>query len=207
VAAAGDLPSARAQLGTAADLGEKVGDLIGATSALHGLARLGRARHVAARLAALTAHVDGDLAPTRAAHANALASRDSEALAKVSRVFAEMGALLYAAEASAEAAVMLRRSGEPRRAAAAEQEAARLLVRCEGAATPAVRYITARAHLTRSELDAALKAASGRSNKQIATDMCLSVRTVESHLQRAYEKLGISGRHELATALADQPTA
>jgi DNA-binding CsgD family transcriptional regulator len=29
---------------------------------------------------------------------------------------------------------------------------------------------------------------------------------VESHLQRAYEKLGISGRHELAGALQDQPT-
>jgi DNA-binding CsgD family transcriptional regulator len=28
---------------------------------------------------------------------------------------------------------------------------------------------------------------------------------VESHLQRAYEKLGIPGRHELAAALRDQP--
>jgi DNA-binding CsgD family transcriptional regulator len=28
---------------------------------------------------------------------------------------------------------------------------------------------------------------------------------VESHLQRAYEKLGISGRHELADALRDRP--
>jgi DNA-binding CsgD family transcriptional regulator len=37
--------------------------------------------------------------------------------------------------------------------------------------------------------------------------MQLSVRTVESHLQRAYEKLGISGRHKLASALGDQPTA
>jgi len=37
--------------------------------------------------------------------------------------------------------------------------------------------------------------------------MHLSVRTVESHLQRAYEKLGVSGRHELAEALRNQPTA
>jgi DNA-binding CsgD family transcriptional regulator len=37
--------------------------------------------------------------------------------------------------------------------------------------------------------------------------MHLPVRTVESHLQRAYEKGGIAGRHELSGALRDQPTA
>jgi DNA-binding CsgD family transcriptional regulator len=63
----------------------------------------------------------------------------------------------------------------------------------------------ARARLTPSELDAAVPAAAGRSNKQIAADMHLSVRTVESHLQRVYEKLGISRRHELGEALRDQP--
>jgi DNA-binding CsgD family transcriptional regulator len=60
--------------------------------------------------------------------------------------------------------------------------------------------------LTQGELDTAMLAAAGRSNKQIAAEMQLSVRTVESHLQRAYEKLGISGRHELTDALQDQPT-
>jgi DNA-binding CsgD family transcriptional regulator len=118
-----------------------------------------------------------------------------------------MGALLYAAEASAEAAVILRRAGQARHAAAAEQKAARLLARCEGAATPPVQVITGRVRLTPGELDTAVQAAAGRSNKQIASDMQLSVRTVESHLQRAYEKLGISGRRELAGALRDQPTA
>ena len=51
-----------------------------------------------------------------------------------------------------------------------------------------------------------MQAAVGRTNKQIAGDMQLSVRTVESHLQRAYEKLGVSGRHELADALRNQPS-
>jgi DNA-binding CsgD family transcriptional regulator len=60
--------------------------------------------------------------------------------------------------------------------------------------------------LTPGELDAAVQAATGQSNKQIASDMHLSVRTVESHLQRVYEKLGVSGRHELAEALRDHPT-
>jgi DNA-binding CsgD family transcriptional regulator len=205
-AAAGDLPGARVQLETAADQGEEVGDLVGAASALHGLARLGRVRQVAARLAALADDVDGDLVAARAAYANALAARNSAALDKVSGDFEGMGAILYAAEASAEAAVTLRRAGNARNAAAAEQKAARLLARCEGATTPSVGTITARVRLTPGELDVTLRAASGRSNKQIASDITLSVRTVESHLQRAYEKLGVSGRHELAEALGDQPS-
>jgi DNA-binding CsgD family transcriptional regulator/DNA-binding transcriptional ArsR family regulator len=206
-AAAGDLPAARRQLEAAADLGEEIGDLVGAVSALHGLARLGHARQVSARLAAVATQVDGDLMAARATYASALAARDSEALSKVAREFEGLGAILYAAEASAEAAVQLRHEGETRRAAAAEQKAAWLLARCEGAATPPVRFITARVRLTPGEFDTAMQAAAGRSNKQIAAEMQLSVRTVESHLQRSYEKLGISGRHELAAALRDQPTS
>jgi ATP/maltotriose-dependent transcriptional regulator MalT len=206
-AAAGDLPGARDQLEAAAGLGEEIGDLIGATSALHGLARLGRARHVAARLATLAAEVDGDLVAARAAYANAIAARHSEALEKVSGDFEVLGANLYAAEARAEAAVLLRRTGRARDAAAMEQKAGRLLARCEGAVTPAVQAITARVFLTPGELDAARQAAAGRSSRQIAADMHLSVRTVESRLQRVYEKLGVCGRRELVGALADRPAA
>ncbi|MEA2534833.1 MAG: hypothetical protein QOJ93_2644 [Actinomycetota bacterium] len=206
VAAAGDLAAACDQLEAAADLAEEIGDLIGATNTLHGLARLGRASQVAARLAALAAQVDGDLVAARAAYATAVAARDSTALHKVSRDFEDLGAILYAAEARAEAAVLLRRAGKARDGAAAEQHAARLLARCEGADTPPVRTITARVRLTPGELDTAQHAAAGRSNKRIAADMHLSVRTVESHLQHVYEKLGISGRHELADALRDQPS-
>jgi DNA-binding CsgD family transcriptional regulator len=88
-----------------------------------------------------------------------------------------------------------------------EHRAARLLSWCEGAVTPVVRTITARSRLTPGELDAAVQAAAGRSNKQIAADSHVSVRTVENHLQRVYEKLGISSRRELADALRDQPAS
>jgi DNA-binding CsgD family transcriptional regulator len=206
-AAAGDLPAARDQLEAAADLGEEIGDLVGATSALHGLARLGHARDVTGRLSELATHVDGHLVTARAGYASAVADRDSEALRKVASDFEDMGAMLYAAEASAEAAVLLRRSGQSRDAAAVEQKAARLLARCEGAVTPPVQNITARVWLTPGELDTAVQAAAGRSNKQIASEMQLSVRTVESHLQRVYDKLGISGRRELGDALRDQQSA
>jgi len=60
-----------------------------------------------------------------------------------------------------------------------------------------VATMTARTRLTPSALEVALLAAAGRSNKQIAADMCLSVRTVENRLQRVYEELGVPGRHHL----------
>jgi DNA-binding CsgD family transcriptional regulator len=205
-AAAGHLSAARDRLESAADFAEQIGDLIGATNALHGLARLGRAGQVATRLTALASEIDGDLATVRAAYANAVADGDSAALDQVSGDFARFGANLYAAEAHAESAVILRRTGQARAAAAAEHKAARLLTRCEGATTPPLASVTARVNLTPGELDAAVQAATGRTNKQIASDMHLSVRTVESHLQRVYEKLGVSGRHELADALQDQPS-
>ncbi len=162
---------------------------------------------VVARLTGLAARADGCPVAARAGYASAVAARDSEALGRVAGDFEAMGALLYAAEASAEAAVLLRRAGRARDAAGLEQQAARLLARCEGAATPPVGVITPRVRLTPGELDTAVQAAAGRSNKQIATDMQLSVRTVESHLQRVYEKLGISGRRQLADALRSQQTA
>ena len=173
---------------------------------MHSLAAR-HARQVAARLAHLATRVDGPLAAARAANANAVAARDINALEKVSQDFEDLGTILYAAEASAEAAVNLRRAGEARRAAAAEQKAARLLVRCEGATTPPARTIIGPCapHSGRGAMPHCRRRRVAR-NKQIAGNMYLSVRTVESHLQRVYEKLGISGRHELADALRDQPT-
>ncbi len=44
-------------------------------------------------------------------------------------------------------------------------------------------------------------AADGLSSREIAARLYLSARTVENHLQRSYEKLGIKGRDELAAAL------
>jgi DNA-binding NarL/FixJ family response regulator len=58
-----------------------------------------------------------------------------------------------------------------------------------------------RAVLTPAERDVAVLAAAGRSNREIASDLGLSVRTVENRVQRVYEKLAISGRADLAAAL------
>ena len=44
-------------------------------------------------------------------------------------------------------------------------------------------------------------AATGRTSREIADLLHLSVRTIETRLQRVYEKLGVASRKELATAL------
>lgn len=56
--------------------------------------------------------------------------------------------------------------------------------------------------LTASEQRIASMAADGASNAEIAQNLFLTVKTVEMHLTRAYRKLDIAGRSELAAALA-----
>jgi ATP/maltotriose-dependent transcriptional regulator MalT len=55
--------------------------------------------------------------------------------------------------------------------------------------------------LSATELQIARLAADGLSNKAIAEQVFVSVKTVESNLKRAYSKLGISSRAQLARAL------
>ena len=55
--------------------------------------------------------------------------------------------------------------------------------------------------LTPSELRVAQLAATGRTNRQIAESLFLTLRTVETHLTNGYAKLGITSRRQLAARL------
>ena len=57
--------------------------------------------------------------------------------------------------------------------------------------------------LTEVERRVASLAAEGRHNKEIAAEMFIAVSTVEAHLSRAYRKLGVRSRTELARHLAN----
>ena len=201
----GDLTRARRLLEEGAEVGARIGDLVEESIALHDLARLGGAAQVASRLGEVARVVEGDLAVTRGAHARALADGDPAGLEAAADAFEHMGALLLAAEAAANAAGAWRAQGYPRRATEAERRATGLFARCERARTPVLDGLTTPPDLTRREAEIVRLAGAGRSNRDIAEGLHLSVRTVESHLQRAYAKLGITSRSRLAEALEPSP--
>jgi len=66
---------------------------------------------------------------------------------------------------------------------------------------PALGPIDESVRLTFAERRTAALAAEGRSNRNIAAELRLSVRTVEHRLQRVYAKTGATGRRELAGVL------
>ena len=68
-------------------------------------------------------------------------------------------------------------------------------------ARPRRARLSGRDALTASELRVATRAAEGRSNREIAQALFVTVKTIEAHLGNAYRKLGIASRAELAAAL------
>jgi DNA-binding CsgD family transcriptional regulator len=115
------------------------------------------------------------------------------------------------------AGAVLRRAGQRRRAAdllgAAEERFTALgarpyAERCakELAASglhPASRRSRNRAELTAQELVVARLAANGRSNRELADELVVSIKTIEYHLRNAFQKLGVTSRKQLAARLAE----
>ncbi|MEV6238139.1 helix-turn-helix transcriptional regulator [Lentzea sp. NPDC051838] len=164
------------------------GELAAEAMLLHEAVRLGHAADAVERLGELASSTTGLLVPTYFAHAEALVRNDSSALVDVATRFEQAGYLLLAAEAAAE-------SGN-------RALFSRLVSMCEGARTPALALMSG-AVLTRREREIAVLAARGLTNKEIASSLVISVRTVDNHLSNAYAKLGITTRGELALALSD----
>jgi DNA-binding CsgD family transcriptional regulator len=78
------------------------------------------------------------------------------------------------------------------------QDRAEAELRAVGAAPLAVAADNPLARLTPQELQVVRLAAAGASNKQIGAQLFLSPRTVGFHLYRAFPKLGVTTREELA---------
>jgi DNA-binding CsgD family transcriptional regulator len=127
----------------------------------------------------------------------------------------ESPARLELAHSLTELGAALRRSGARRAAAEPLGEALDLAVRCAArrlaarareeltatGARPRRAWRTGVEALTPSELRVVRLAAEGASNREIAHQLFVTLKTVEGHLSRAYTKLGVKGRDELSRVL------
>ncbi|MEU0207325.1 LuxR C-terminal-related transcriptional regulator [Streptomyces canus] len=137
-----------------------------------------------------------------AAHAEALAHDDGPALDRAAQALEERGFLLFAAEAYAQAA---RSHRDPGAARTSRTRAVALARRCQGARTPALSGLVL-GELTARQRQIVTLAAAGLSNRQIAEQLTLSIRTVGNHLYSAYARLGASDRDALP-CLVELPEA
>jgi NarL family two-component system response regulator LiaR len=63
--------------------------------------------------------------------------------------------------------------------------------------------LDSRASLTDGEKAVAARAAQGLTNREIATDLFVSIKTVEFHLVHVFRKLGVANRTQLAVLLSE----
>jgi DNA-binding NarL/FixJ family response regulator len=198
--AVGDPETALAQLRRATDVARAAGSkLVELGYLLSTMELTGRVTDGDAdRLAELAAHVDAPRLVAVAAGVLALAGRRDDPLEvadqlEASGVYRRALAVAQLAQTSAQGV---------RARAEVDGRVARLRVRL-GLADPQARP----SGLTAREWELAELAARGLTDRQIAERLVLSVRTVQTHLARAYRKLQVGSRRELATALTAAMTA
>jgi DNA-binding CsgD family transcriptional regulator len=190
----------------------------GAAQALLALGDARRARELAEAELADTRRFGGRRALGISLRAAGLARGGAKGLAMLGESTAVLGespAVLERAASLVEWGAALRRAGQ-------RSQACRVLSRgLDGAARCGARPLAARAReelrvagarprrdwtigveaLTPSELRIVRLARDRRTNRQIAQELYVSIKTVEGHLARAYGKLGIASREELDRVL------
>jgi ATP/maltotriose-dependent transcriptional regulator MalT len=124
----------------------------------------------------------------------------AHSLAGLGAALRRAGRLTAAREPLAEALDLAARCGARPLAARAREE-----LKATGA-RPRREWRTGVEALTPSELRVARLAADGQTNREIAQALYVTMKTIEGHLARAYGKLKIAGRAELAQALEGEKT-
>ncbi len=168
---------------------------------LNDLLRLGEGDAIE-RAKVTASDAEGALAAAVGHHADAASRRRPEDYDTAACSFEKIGFLLVAAELWSVASTRYREEGLRSRAKAAAKSSARLAGLCEGARTQPLQWVrSGPTTITRRQREIALLAAAGATNAQIATELTVSERTVESHLYAVFAKLDISDRAQLRAAL------
>ncbi len=198
-ACAGELDVARTHAESAASLARSSGMYAVESHALHTAVRFGARSH-STRLAELARTVAGPFVSAAAAHARALAGGDGDLLDDAADVFEEIGTLALAADVAAQASQAHDRSGAGVKKWASASRALGLATQC-GLHTPAIAAVKGSLPLTDRERELATLVGVGLSNREIAEELNVSLRTVEGHLYRIFAKLGIERRDQLTGLL------
>jgi DNA-binding CsgD family transcriptional regulator len=123
---------------------------------------------------------------------------------ELANALVELGTALVDRKKKKEARSVLRRGANIASMCGAHQlvETAGVQLRAAGARPRRLGYRGPES-LTPAELRVVRLAAVGKTNQGIASDLYISVKTVEGHLAKAYRKLGVDSRRELAAALVE----
>ncbi|MCV7347791.1 LuxR family transcriptional regulator [Mycolicibacterium rhodesiae] len=200
-AATGRRAAAHDHIDRAADAAARSGMTVGELEALHTGLRFGMAPDVA-RFKVLAEQLNSPVAMLAAAHAEAIAADDGEGLDRVAGEWESLRMRAHAADTFAAAALAHRRAGA-RLLALKSSAQAHWLVSSSGLHTPATEINEAPLPLSDREREIALLVADGLSNREIAVRLVLSVRTIEGHLYRVYNKLGINDREQLIRLISN----
>lgn len=151
----------------------------------------------ARRLRSHRAELGSTAGRLRVAHALAWLDRDGPRVGEIARRLTDAGLLLWAVDAQEQSVTLLGADGGTATSLLAE-----LRRRVPDASSPAVRAERASvlSALTARELEIA-RLAWGMTDRQVADELGISVRTVTTHLARSYAKLGIRGRSQLRELL------
>jgi DNA-binding CsgD family transcriptional regulator len=163
--------------------------------------RIGRPRGVGIALRALGTLEGSDVGRAHLEEAVSVLSR-SPARLEHARTLIELGAMLRRQGNRSAARGPLRQGMD----LAAHCGATVLTARAQtelaaSGARPRRQHVTGRDALTPSEQRVAQLASEGRTNQEIAQALFVTTKTIDSHLQHTYTKLGINSRKQLGTAL------
>jgi DNA-binding CsgD family transcriptional regulator len=201
LAESGRLHEARAEALGLADRASGSGQHRIAMWAAHLAVRVQPSRSVAEIVGAEARFVDGDVADVIAEHADALVDDHGPSMEKLALRLVELEHLSLAQETLVRASRSYR-AGGLRGAATRCASAAQSLVAAGCVPTFASKAAPASVDaLTLREREVVLATAQGQSHRAVAAALGMSIRTVETHLHRAYRKLGISSAAELGATL------
>jgi DNA-binding NarL/FixJ family response regulator len=155
------------------------------------------------RYAPLLAVIEGRFIGAQRDYVEGLVDRDEQKLLDAARELAKQGRVSLATIAFRAAERWARRSKNETVEALARDARRELKAQVENDHFDDRRFPSGGAELSPRELEIATLVAEGLTNREIADEIVVSVRTVESHVHRVLKKFNVDSRRDLVEPLAE----